>query len=235
MRELLDATPDEIWVIQVNPRRRPGEPRTLVEIADRRNELAGNLSLHQELHHIEKINQLLDEGLLTSDSRYRNVTVRVIELTRSRLSRALGTTSKLNREPGFIAELMAHGVARAAEFVAALVFEEAWRRGDADDVLDLLAPDAQLVVDAPLADPGTYRGSDEIRPVVTRQLADVAIDVTRKQVCEDAVVWSIRTGRDDHAPTGHGWATARLVEGAIASLHVGGGMAALDAADAAVR
>ena len=34
----------------------------MVEIADRRNELSGNLSLHQELGFIEKINQLLDEG-----------------------------------------------------------------------------------------------------------------------------------------------------------------------------
>jgi NTE family protein len=36
-------------VIQVNPKRWEGEPRTMVEIADRRNELSGNLSLHQEL------------------------------------------------------------------------------------------------------------------------------------------------------------------------------------------
>jgi hypothetical protein len=32
-------------VIQINPRRWDGEPTTMVEIADRRNELAGNLSL----------------------------------------------------------------------------------------------------------------------------------------------------------------------------------------------
>src|SRR5687767_13002864 len=53
--ELIDTNPDEIWVIQINPTERATEPRTLVEIADRRNELAGNLSLHQELHFIDQI------------------------------------------------------------------------------------------------------------------------------------------------------------------------------------
>jgi hypothetical protein len=41
-------------VIQINPRQRDTEPTTLAEIADRRNELSGNLSLYQELAFIEK-------------------------------------------------------------------------------------------------------------------------------------------------------------------------------------
>lgn len=108
VRELLDAVPDELWVIQINPRERESEPRTVAEISDRRNELSGNLSLHQELHFIEKINHLLDDGLLVGGDRYRTIVVRVIELARSRLSRLLGTSPKLNRDPGFIRELMAH-------------------------------------------------------------------------------------------------------------------------------
>lgn len=40
VRELLDAGPDELWVIQINPRQRDTEPTTLAEIADRRNELS---------------------------------------------------------------------------------------------------------------------------------------------------------------------------------------------------
>jgi len=46
VRELVDSRPDELWVIQINPRRWDGQPRTMAEIADRRNELSGNLSLH---------------------------------------------------------------------------------------------------------------------------------------------------------------------------------------------
>jgi NTE family protein len=114
----------------------------MVEIADRRNELAGNLSLHQELGFIEKVDQLLDEGRLSADGRYKQIMVRLIELSRPRLSRSLGTASKLNRDPAFIGELLAHGRARAEEFLAALAFERAWRRRDPDAVLDCFADDA---------------------------------------------------------------------------------------------
>jgi len=86
VRQLLDAEPDELWVIQINPTRRDTEPRTMVEIADRRNELSGNLSLYQELHVIEKVDAMLDEGLLAPGGKYKPVVVRVIELPRDRLS-----------------------------------------------------------------------------------------------------------------------------------------------------
>ncbi|HJY45102.1 MAG TPA: patatin-like phospholipase family protein, partial [Propionibacteriaceae bacterium] len=130
VRELVDSRPDELWVIQINPKRWDGEPRTMVEIADRRNELAGNLSLHQELGFIEKIDQLLEEGRLAADGKYRQIMVRLIELSRPRLSRSLGTASKLNRDPAFLRDLIAHGEARAEEFLAALAFEDAWQRRD---------------------------------------------------------------------------------------------------------
>lgn len=117
VRELLDVQPDEIWVIQVNSRQRDTVPRTIVEIADRRNELAGNLSLHQELYFIEQVNRLIADDLLRPTSRYTPTVVRVIELTRTPLSRSLGATSKLNRDPAFISELIAHGHRRAKEFL----------------------------------------------------------------------------------------------------------------------
>src|SRR5690349_6746682 len=64
----------------------PDPSRPILVIGDRRNELSGNLSLYQELHVIEKIDELLNEGLLASDGRYRPIMVRVIELPRDRLS-----------------------------------------------------------------------------------------------------------------------------------------------------
>ena len=97
------------------------EPTTILEIADRRNELAGNLSLYQELHFIEKIDQLLEEGVIAPGGRYKPIMVRIIELSRSRLSAWLGPASKLNRDPAFIRELIEHGEERADEFLAALV------------------------------------------------------------------------------------------------------------------
>src|SRR5262249_61622073 len=106
------------------PDRRPGTGS-----ATRRNELSGNLSLHQELHFIEKIDQLLEEGALARDGRYRTIVVRVIELSRSALPGGLGPTSKLNRDPAFIAGLMAHGAARAEQFLTALPVQAAWAAG----------------------------------------------------------------------------------------------------------
>ena len=100
VRELLEAQPDELWVIQINPTATDREPRSVLDITDRRNELSGNLSLYQELHVIEKIDQLLADGLLIGD-RYKQVTVRVIEMSRPASSRLLGPASKLNRDRGF--------------------------------------------------------------------------------------------------------------------------------------
>jgi len=97
VRELLDAGPDELWVIQINPQQRDTEPTTLAEIADRRNELAGNLSLYQELAFIEKSTSCSRPGCW-SRGKYKQVVVRVIELSRSSLPHA-HAASKLNRDP----------------------------------------------------------------------------------------------------------------------------------------
>jgi predicted acylesterase/phospholipase RssA len=58
VRGLLDTHPDELWVIQINPTSLDSVPRSVLAIADRRNELAGNLSLYQELNFVKKIDQL---------------------------------------------------------------------------------------------------------------------------------------------------------------------------------
>jgi NTE family protein len=54
-------------VIQINPTARPAEPRAILDITDRRNELDGNHSLYQELHVIEKVDRLLADGLLIGE------------------------------------------------------------------------------------------------------------------------------------------------------------------------
>jgi NTE family protein len=222
VRELLDTRPDELWVIQINPRRWDGEPRTMVEIADRRNELAGNLSLHQELGFIEKIDQLLEEGRLADDGRYKQVVVRLIELSRPRRSRSLGTASKLNRDPAFIRDLIDHGQARAEEFLAALAFEGAWRRRDPEAVLACFADDAELISAPPFPDRGTLRGRRQLRQFVREHLtADLHVDPTRKQVARDRVAWTVRAYRDDPAARVQGLAEAEFRSGRITALRLG--------------
>ena len=89
VRELLDTEPDEIWVIQINAKETAVEPRTILEIADRRNELSGNLSLYQELHFIERIDSLIEDGHLVGGG-YKPITIRIIEMSRSHPVAAAG-------------------------------------------------------------------------------------------------------------------------------------------------
>jgi NTE family protein len=193
VRELVDAQPDEIWVIQINPSRLETEPRSPIEIADRRNELSGNLSLHQELRFIEKIDELLEEGTIARGGKYRTIVVRIIELSRSRLPAALGPASKLNRDPEFIAGLIAHGEDRAGEFLAALAFERAWAAGDVEATAGFFTPDARIVSAAPFPEQAAIDGVEAVRRFLRDHLSDdVAIDVTRKQVAGERVTWSAR-------------------------------------------
>ena len=191
VRELLEAEPDELWVIQINPTSRADEPRTVLDIADRRNELAGNLSLFQELHVIEKVDQLLAEGLLVGD-RYKQVTVRVLELRRpGGLSRLLGPSSKLNRDPAFLRELMAQGERQAAEFLAVLAFERAWRAQDVDAISAVLAPDIELTSTTPFRVRAGLRG-EEVHTAVADLCRDVRLDLTREQLTHDRATWTVR-------------------------------------------
>jgi NTE family protein len=223
--ELTDEGPDEIWVVQINPKELETEPRTVVEIADRRNELSGNLSLYQELHSIEKIDQLLEEGLLSRDGKYKQIVVRVIELSRSRFPQSLGTASKANRDPRFIEDLMSHGEDRAEEFLAALAFEDAWRSREPDAVMGFFADDAELVSSAPFPGRGPYRGRGQIRPFVADHLAEeVRVDLTKKQVARNGVAWTIGLLRgEEPANRVEGVAEAEFREGKIKTLRLSAG------------
>ncbi|MEF8775293.1 MAG: patatin-like phospholipase family protein [Haloarculaceae archaeon] len=107
-----DRKPEELWVIQINPQERDGEPTTLDEIADRRNELSGNISLNQELRVIGRVNTWLEEGHLP-ESEFTRTTVRRIPM-----GQTYHCSTKLDRSPEFLNELKELGKQRAAEFRA---------------------------------------------------------------------------------------------------------------------
>ena len=221
VRELLDAAPDELWVIQINPQRLAAEPTTLSDIADRRNELAGNLSLYQELAFIEKIDQLLETGQLNKGQKYKQVVIRVIELSRGRLPRGLGSASKLNRDPRFIKDLMSHGEQQAAEFIAAVSFERAWLSEDVTAVLELFAEDPEIVGTPPFSPLRSYRGSEQVRRFVQRQFSrGVRMDLTHKHVARERVTWTIRARGDGQHDDLHGYAEAEFRSGKVARLRI---------------
>ena len=216
VHDLLDSRPDELWVIQINPTARADEPKTVLDITDRRNELSGNLSLYQELHGIEVIDRLLASGQLVGD-RYKHVTVRILEFARPRSSQQLGPTSKLNRDARFIRELMALGEQQAEEFLAMLAFERAWRSGDVDAVLAVLAPDVELVSVAPFRPRDGLRG-DHARAEVAELCTAVKLDLTRKQLTRERASWTVRLGAE---PDRSGRVDAEIADGRVTRLRLG--------------
>ena len=84
---------DELWVIQINSSTCARVPTETHEILDRRNALAGNLSMEQELKFIDTINRALAERKI-HDSEYRRIQGRRISLDRE-----LNYRSKLDRPP----------------------------------------------------------------------------------------------------------------------------------------
>ncbi|MCU4971481.1 patatin-like phospholipase family protein [Halobacteria archaeon AArc-m2/3/4] len=103
--------PDEIWIVQINPKRREAVPESMEDITNRRNELAGNLSLFQEVYFIEQVNDLIKQGSLPAQ--YKPVDVEFIDLGSD-----LSAPTKLDRDPEFIDRLMQRGQRRAERFLS---------------------------------------------------------------------------------------------------------------------
>lgn len=106
-----ERKPAEIVVIRINPQCREQVPTSVADIEDRRNELAGNLSLNQELAAIKTINKLIAKGLL-NDPDKREIVIHEITMA-DEVSAALDPASKLDRSRDHIEGLMAHGRERA--------------------------------------------------------------------------------------------------------------------------
>jgi NTE family protein len=55
----VENLPEEIWLIKINPTASEKVPELADDIIDRRNQLEGNISLFQQLRHLEMINEML--------------------------------------------------------------------------------------------------------------------------------------------------------------------------------
>jgi|AntRauTorcE11898_2_1112593.scaffolds.fasta_scaffold00884_17 NTE family protein len=110
-----DRKPEELWIIQINPQEFEGEPSTLDVIADRRNELSGNISLNQELGFIQRVNNWIEEGKLPSDEFTQT------EISRIQMGKRFHCSTKVNRDPAFLTKLRDLGAERADAFLEANV------------------------------------------------------------------------------------------------------------------
>jgi NTE family protein len=111
IHDLMEENIDELWLVQINSStcaRVPTEPH---EILDRRNALAGNLSMEQELGFIETINRAIARGAVV-DPRYRPIRV-----SRISFDRELGYRTKLDRSPELLYELREYGKTKCRWFL----------------------------------------------------------------------------------------------------------------------
>ncbi len=120
MTKLLETLPNELWIIQINPKGAKTLPTTPEAIIDRRNELAGNIMLAVELRVLEFVNGLLERGAIKEEflAQYPipHAKLRIIRISED-LAESLDYASKLDRSPSNINTLIDDGETQAAKFL----------------------------------------------------------------------------------------------------------------------
>lgn len=109
-----ESEANDIVLVQINPRERPGTPRSAAEILNRINEVSFNSSLLKELRMMALLRQVVDPG---SGEGARWADVRTHRIM-SDMMVELGSSSKLNAEWEFLTLLRDEGRRAAGEFLA---------------------------------------------------------------------------------------------------------------------
>src|SRR6185436_3150946 len=119
-----ENVPEEIWLIKINPTRRETLPVRIDDIIDRRNQLEGNISLFQQLRHVEMLNDMLlshafrpeflrQFDITTPDKPYH---IPCIEMS-AELQNTLDYESKIDRSAAHIEHLIRDGEHCARAFL----------------------------------------------------------------------------------------------------------------------
>jgi NTE family protein len=107
---LIDYRIDEVWLVEVFPKKRERVPVTPGERKDRKDELWQNSLVEHELDDIERVNQWLASGRLNNEDRkYRPIAVKKMPMTRD-----LPAGAALVNSASFIREMMNYGYQQAA-------------------------------------------------------------------------------------------------------------------------
>lgn len=144
--------PEEVWLIKINPTTCETVPEFADDIIDRRNQLEGNISLFQQLRHLEMINDMLLADAFRPDylakfdikapiriprsfptDPHRGYHIPCIEMP-AELQNTLDFESKLDRSAANIERLIAEGEKSVGRFLqerAAAVSNQNLSRNDA--------------------------------------------------------------------------------------------------------
>jgi predicted acylesterase/phospholipase RssA len=107
-----EHNPQEIWVIRINPMECDKNLEAFPVIQDRRNELAGNLSLLQEIRSIRHMN-----GMVKGKRKYAAVAFGFIDMKED-VASELDYLSKLDKRKESAEKLFDHGREQAESFMA---------------------------------------------------------------------------------------------------------------------
>jgi len=113
-----DRNPEQIWVIRINPMTQDDVPDTPREIADRRNELAGNLSLMQEIRAVHNMS-----GVTKNGRHYPPIAFGFIDMEET-FAKPLDYPSKVDRRIESLWKLYKHGVEQGHAFYERWVHSE---------------------------------------------------------------------------------------------------------------
>jgi NTE family protein len=108
-----ESNAQDTILVQINPRERPGTPRTAAEILNRLNEVSFNATLMKELRMIALMRQMADPGCGEGARWAAMRTHRIM----TDMMTGLGYSSKLNGERAFLCMLRAEGRKAAGAFL----------------------------------------------------------------------------------------------------------------------
>jgi NTE family protein len=127
--------PEEIWLIKINPTASPSLPERPDDILDRRNQLEGNISLFQQLRHLEMFNDMLLQDAFRPEFLSKLDITAPVRIPKSfssddnkpyhipciemplELQHTLDYESKIDRSPANIHHLIAQGEQSARTFL----------------------------------------------------------------------------------------------------------------------
>lgn len=106
----------DVVIVHINPIVRRGVPRSAAEILNRINEVSFNSSLMREMRAIAFVTSLIERGKVAEGEMKRML---IHSIRSDETMSALGVSSKLNADWGFLSELRARGRAEADAWLAA--------------------------------------------------------------------------------------------------------------------